>query len=204
MENKIALSDLIELLAEQTELSNAESELFLKTLFDLVFETLSNEDLVKIKDFGTFKLTRIQARESVDVNSGEKIEIPAHNRVNFVPSTVLKELVNKPFSHFETILLNEGVHFENMEQFFESDEDTEEETDEKEEIIQQKTEPKQKPVKDKPAISSEQTAVSSPTETLDQNQEIPESKKKFPAILIPVLGGVALAFASFFVPAKRK
>ncbi len=204
MENKIALSDLIELLAEQTELSNAESELFLKTLFELVFETLSNEDLVKIKDFGTFKLTRIQARESVDVNSGEKIEIPAHNRVNFVPSTVLKELVNKPFSHFETILLNEGVHFENMEQFFETDEDADEETDEKEEIIQQKTEPKKDLVKDKPAISSEQTVVSSPTEDTDERQENQESKKKFPAILIPVLGGVALAFASFFVPAKRK
>ncbi len=205
MENKIALSDLIELLAEQTELSNAESELFLKTLFDLVFETLSNEDLVKIKDFGTFKLTRIQARESVDVNSGEKIEIPAHNRVNFVPSTVLKELVNKPFSHFETILLNEGVHFENMEQFFETDEDIEEETTEKEEVIQEASEePTKAQETEKPTASPEKTNASSPTEDTDERQENQESKKKFPAILIPVLGGVALAFASFFVPTKRK
>lgn len=211
MENKkMTFSDLIELLAAHTELSNSESELFLKTLFDLVSETLANDDLVKIKDFGTFKLTRIQARESVDVNSGEKIEIPAHNRVNFVPSTVLKELVNKPFSHFETILLNEGVNFENIEQFFETDEENqsdlpageENEIEEKPGIILEN--PEVIIEERKVTLSPEKIEPTTIEPTTEDKTQIKHTSRKFPPILIPVLGGVALAFASFLVPEKRK
>ena len=208
MENKITLTDLTGLLAGQAELTNSESELFLKTFFDLIAETLSNDDLVKIKNFGTFKLTRIQARESVDVNSGEKIEIPAHNRVSFVPSTVLKELVNKPFSHFETILVNDGVNFENIEQFFDTEEEQfefpieqEDEIDDKPGIIQENPdviiEEKKEII---PAKSTKPTPVTEFSDMVPAKQ----SSRKFPAILIPVLGGVALAFASFLVNEKRR
>lgn len=208
MENKITLSNLTELLSAQTELSNSESELFLKTLFDLVAETLSNDDVVKIKDFGTFKLTRVQARESVDVNSGEKIEIPAHNRVNFMASTVLKELVNKPFSHFETILVNDGVNFENIEQFFDTEEEPselleepEDEIDEKPGIIQENPEVI---IEEKREIVLSESKKTVPITEFSDRDSAKQSNRKFPAILIPVLGGVALAFASFLVPTKPK
>jgi len=122
MENRITLANLADLLAKRTNVSGTESEAFLKSLFELISETLSGDEVVKIKDFGTFKLVPIQARESVDVNSGEKIEIPAHNRLSFFPATALKELVNKPFSHFESILLNEGIAFEGVEEVIEEEE----------------------------------------------------------------------------------
>lgn len=97
-----------DLLANQANIPNAESEAFLKSLFDLITETLSEDEEIKIKDFGTFRLIPIQERERGNVNS-----------LDFVPAAALKELVNKPFSHFETILLNEGVTFEGVEEVVE-------------------------------------------------------------------------------------
>lgn len=130
MEDKLTLDDLSQLLATQTGISRPEAGEFLKLLFQTVSEALLDEaeEWVKIKDFGTFKLVRVQARESVDVNSGEKIEIPEHNRLSFTPATALKELVNKPFSHFETTLLNDGFGFEDIPL-------EEEETDETDDVV---------------------------------------------------------------------
>lgn len=122
MEEKIIFSDLYSEISQQCDLSVEEVELFSKELFSLVQLELSEDNPVKIKDFGTFKLTPVQARESVDVNTGEKIEIPAHKRVSFLPATKLRDLVNKPFSHFETTLLNEGFNSDGMS-FLDEDED---------------------------------------------------------------------------------
>lgn len=108
MEEKITINDIFAQIRVQSGLSEQEVEIFVKELFKIVSSELSEDNPIKIKDFGTFKLTPIQARESVDVNTGEKIEIPAHNRITFLPATTLRELVNKPFSHFETTLINEG------------------------------------------------------------------------------------------------
>ena len=77
--NKISLSDLVALVAEKASMDQAQVEQFVKTMFDVISEAIVNDDPVKVKDFGTFKLTRMQARESIDVNTGEKIEIPAHD-----------------------------------------------------------------------------------------------------------------------------
>ena len=111
---KLNFQDIVALLSDKASISKSEAESFLRELFSIIPETLIENDTVKIKNFGTFKLTTIQARESVDVNTGEKIEIPAHLRLGFTPASALKELVNKPFSHFETVLLNEGISFENL------------------------------------------------------------------------------------------
>ena len=124
MNEKINLQDLVNLFCEKQGLNKKEAELFVKTMFDLIEEALATEKYVKIKGFGTFKLTEVNSRESVDVNTGERIEIQGHSKVAFTPDTTMKDLINKPFSHFETVILNEGVELE--------DTPTEEEFDEQE------------------------------------------------------------------------
>jgi len=78
----------------------------------LIEEALATEKYVKVKGFGTFKLTEVDSRESVNVNTGERIEIQGHTKVSFTPDTTMKDLINKPFAHFETVVLNDGVEFE--------------------------------------------------------------------------------------------
>ena len=112
MNEKINLQDLVNLFCEKQGLNKKEAELFVKTMFDLIEEALATEKYVKIKGFGTFKLTEVNSRESVDVNTGERIEIQGHSKVTFTPDTTMKDLINKPFSHFETVILNEGVELE--------------------------------------------------------------------------------------------
>jgi len=112
MNEKITLQDIVNLLCEKQGIPQKESETFVRTMFDLIEEALTNEKYVKIKGLGTFKLTEVNSRESVHVNTGERIEIQGHSKVSFTPDTSMKELINKPFSHFETVVLNEGVELE--------------------------------------------------------------------------------------------
>ena len=114
MNEKLNLQDLVDLLSHKVGLPKHEVETFLKELFCFISENLSETEEIKIKDFGAFKLVPAQERGSVDVNTGEKIEIPAQRKVTFLPAAELKDLVNKPFSHFETTLLNDGVSFEDV------------------------------------------------------------------------------------------
>jgi nucleoid DNA-binding protein len=112
MNEKITLQNIINLLCEKQGISPKDSETFVRTMFDVIEEALTNEKYVKIKGLGTFKLTEVNSRESVHVNTGERIEIQGHSKVSFTPDTSMKELINKPFSHFETVVLNEGVELE--------------------------------------------------------------------------------------------
>src|SRR5690554_4142544 len=116
MSHKLNMQDLIDLLTSDGTLTKEEAEKFVIEFFSVIEQGLSKDELVKIKDFGTFKLTPIQERESIDVNTQEKIIIPAHRRVSFLPAQILKNLVNKPFAHFETTPLNDGIVLENVEQ----------------------------------------------------------------------------------------
>ena len=112
MNEKITLQDIINLLSAKHDMTKKDAELFVKTMFDLIEEALATEKYVKIKGFGTFKLTEVDARESVNVNTGERIEIQGHSKVTFTPDTTMKDLINKPFAHFETVVLNDGVELE--------------------------------------------------------------------------------------------
>ena len=112
MNEKITLQDIINLLSAKHDMTKKDAELFVKTMFDLIEEALANEKYVKIKGFGTFKLTEVDARESVNVNTGERFEIQGHSKVTFTPDTTMKDLINKPFAHFETVVLNDGVELE--------------------------------------------------------------------------------------------
>ena len=112
MNEKITLQDLINLFSEKQGMNKKDAEVFVRTMFELIEEALATEKYVKIKGFGTFKLTEVDSRESVNVNTGERIEIQGHTKISFTPDATMKELINKPFSHFETVILNEGVELE--------------------------------------------------------------------------------------------
>lgn len=112
MNEKITLQDLVELLSEKNNMTKKSADALFRAMFDLIEEALANEKYVKIKGLGTFKLTEVDSRESMNVNTGERIEIQGHTKVSFTPDTTMKELINKPFSHFETVVLNDGVELE--------------------------------------------------------------------------------------------
>ena len=115
MNERLSLQDLIDLLAKKQEITKKEAEVFLRELIAVISETIEGSESVKIKDFGTFKLVRVNARKSVDVNTGEAIEIAAHYKLSFTPDKLLKEAINRPFAHFESVVLEEGVSFDNIE-----------------------------------------------------------------------------------------
>jgi len=112
MNEKLLLQDLVVLLAKKSKTTQKKADKFWREFFQLILECIYENDIVKIKDFGTFKLIKISSRESVDVNTGEKIEIPSHYKMSFTPDKLLKNLVNEPFAHFESVILEEGIDFE--------------------------------------------------------------------------------------------
>jgi nucleoid DNA-binding protein/phage tail protein X len=115
MNNKLSFADIVDLFASKTGQTKKDAEAFLRELLDVMSSKINEEELLKIRDFGTFKVVEVESRESVDVNTGEKIVINSHKKITFVPDKTLKELVNKPFSLFNPELLNEGTDFENTE-----------------------------------------------------------------------------------------
>lgn len=116
MSEKVLMQDLIDALARDRKVTKREAEAFIKTLFDLIEEALENDQYIKIKGLGTFKLVGISSRESVNVNTGERFVIEGHTRISFTPDVVLRDLVNKPFAHFETVVLGEGVEFGDLQE----------------------------------------------------------------------------------------
>lgn len=111
MTGKIAIQDLAVVLTERYGLSKKEASTFVGEMFDIVQQELETDKIVKIKGFGTFKIVDVDDRESVNVNTGERVLIEGHGKITFTPDAYMKELVNKPFSQFETVVLNEGVDF---------------------------------------------------------------------------------------------
>lgn len=114
MNEKITIQDIANSLKEKQGLTKKEAELFVKSMFDIMKEALASDKYVKVKGLGTFKLTEVESRESINVNTGERFEIQGHTKISFTPDTTLKEQINKPFSHFETVILNDGVDFEDI------------------------------------------------------------------------------------------
>ncbi|MFV0328413.1 MAG: HU family DNA-binding protein [Dysgonomonas sp.] len=115
MNERLSLQDLIDLLAKKQEITKKDAESFLRELIAVISENIENNESVKIKEFGVFKLVKVNARRSVDVNTGEAIEIAAHYKLSFTPDKSLKEAINRPFAHFESVVLEDGVSFDNIE-----------------------------------------------------------------------------------------
>ncbi|NDV83741.1 HU family DNA-binding protein [Bacteroides sp. 51] len=114
MSDRLNTQDLIDLLINHRGIERKEAENFVKEFFALIEEGLEKDRFVKIKGFGTFKLVDVESRESVNVNTGERIEIQGHTKISFTPDTALRDIINKPFAHFETVVLNEGVEFNDI------------------------------------------------------------------------------------------
>ena len=109
---KIYMNDLADLLAQKANISKREAQQFIAAVIETIQDGVNDDKQVKIKGLGTFKVIDIDARESVNVNTGERVTIDSHQKLTFTPDTVMKELVNRPFSQFETVVLNEGVEFD--------------------------------------------------------------------------------------------
>ena len=111
---KISIQDLSQALVVRNGLDKRDAFIFVSAMFDIIQMNLEKDRIVKVKGLGTFKIIDVDDRESVNVNTGERVLIEGHNKITFTPDALMKELVNKPFSQFETVVLNDGVDFEDM------------------------------------------------------------------------------------------
>ena len=113
--NKSVIEILASRLIKKHRLTQDAAEKFVRQMFETANEGLAEEKLVKIKGLGTFKVTSVKDRESINVNTGERILIEGRDKINFTPDNILKEIVNKPFAQFETVVINEGVDFQQID-----------------------------------------------------------------------------------------
>ena len=166
------IKDLARFLVEKHGIKLADAELFIALMTEIINEGVHRERQVKIKGLGTFKLTSVSSRESIDVNTGERIVIEGRDKFSFAPDNAMKELVNQPFSQFETIVVNDGVELE--DEYEEQVEETAP-AEEKKEIVEEKAVeevefPREEPVKPI-AVVSEMSA-----ETMSVKEEMQEDK----------------------------
>lgn len=154
--SKNSLNGLADKLAEKSGLSQIEAELFIRKMFDVCHQGLAADKIVKMRWLGTFKVTSVKDRESVDVNTGERIVIEGRDKISFTPDNILKEIVNKPFAQFETVIVNDGVDFESIDKKYEDslEDEEQEESLEKPKPIIEVVEPAETPL---PDVVSEET-----------------------------------------------
>lgn len=166
---KIFMSDLADRLAEQAGMSKRDAQQFLSAVVETIQEGVNNDKIVKIKGLGTFKVIDVEARESVNVNTGERVTIDSHQKLTFTPDSAMKDLVNKPFSQFETVVLNDGVDFDDVNtESVEEQKDTEK--------------PDETEILEVSEISS-----------VPEKSEAPESSEKSESSVIPVVSEVSEA-----------
>ena len=183
MNEKLNIQDLIDLLAEKHGMSKKNADSFVKEFFQLIEEALEKDKYVKVKGLGAFKLIDVESRESVNVNTGERFEIQGHTKVSFTPEPALKDLINKPFSHFETVVLNDNTVLEDTPVDNSDNEDEENAGQKTEEVTAATSEdietPKEKienreEVTISEAATTFETATSEETMTSEEKTETPE------------------------------
>lgn len=183
----IKISDIIQEIAAKHGISQKEAEEFVTAMFDVISQSLGRpERMVKVKGLGTFKLTSVSSRESVNVNTGERIVIEGRDKVSFTPESSMRERVNKPFAQFETVVLNDGVDFSDIDS----------------ETVQEKEEANDGSKQENIAIETPITQDNSspePAAQTDVQQEVGgtenigdvDTQKTAPKAEIPVAGNVA-------------
>lgn len=127
--SKYNVSTLAKKLSEKSKLNQTEAELFIRKMFDVANQGLETDKQLKMRWLGSFKVTAVKDRESVDVNTGERIVIEGRDKISFTPDNILKEIVNKPFAQFETVVVEDGVEFDDIDRKFDmmpNDEENEE------------------------------------------------------------------------------
>ena len=170
------IKDLARFLVEKHGIKLADAELFISLMTEIINEGVHRERQVKIKGLGTFKLTSVSSRESIDVNTGERIVIEGRDKLSFAPDNAMKELVNQPFSQFETVVVNDGVELE--DEYKEQVEETAP-ADEKKEIVEEKAVeeielPREEPV-EPIAVVSEMSAETMSVEEDKQEDKVQET-----------------------------
>lgn len=116
--NRSSMSILARILAEKNNMTISEAETFIKQMFEVANSVMQADKQLKIRWLGTFKVMSVKDRESVDVNTGERIVIGGRDKITFTPDNILKEIVNKPFAQFETVVVNDGVDFSEIDRKF--------------------------------------------------------------------------------------
>lgn len=170
------IKDLARFLVEKHGVKLADAELFISLMTEIINEGVHRERQVKIKGLGTFKLTSVSSRESIDVNTGERIVIEGRDKLSFAPDNAMKELVNQPFSQFETVVVNDGVELE--DEYKEQVEETAP-ADEKKEIVEEKAVeeielPREEPV-EPIAVVSEMSAETMSVKVEKQEDKVQET-----------------------------
>ena len=177
----LTIKDLAEILVQKHQLDSRSAEAFINAVIETIHEGLKNDRVVKVKGFGTFKLTAVRERESINVNTGERVVISGHDKVSFTPDAVLRDLVNKPFAQFDTVVLADGVDFEDMPEIETEDADiaaeeaaeipVQEEAKAVSEQVEQEPEPAPEPepeVKEEPVAEDEPEADSEPEPAVEE------------------------------------
>ena len=119
--SKVSISELASKLMEKHGLKRTEAELFIRQFVGVINDGLKNDKSVKVKGLGTFKVQAVSARKSVDVNTGEAIVIEGRDKISFTAEAVMRDLVNAPFAQFETVIVNDGVDFSEIDAKHEAD-----------------------------------------------------------------------------------
>ena len=167
---KISTYDLIGVLVERRKIGRKEAAQFVNEMFNVIRQALEKDKLVKVKGLGTFKIIDVEDRESVDVNTGDRVLIEGHGKITFTPDALMKELVNKPFSQFETVVLKDGVDFDDWQK---AEEQTEPEAEPVVEEPQVEEPVVEEPVAEAPVIEERSVEEPSIEEPLVEEPEIP-------------------------------
>ena len=173
--NKSSLSVLAKAVASKRGLTQAEAERFIATMFEVAGDGIQEDKLLKMKWLGTFKITSVKDRESVDVNTGERILIEGRDKISFTPDNILKEIINKPFAQFETVVVNDGIDFSDIDEKFANMEREEEELQLQKE--QECHDEKEQECHDEEVVQEEQNAEQPQKEDLSQEEEQPREEE---------------------------
>ena len=171
---KLTIQEIAKILVEKNKLTPKEASQFAVSMFELIQQRLDSEELVKIKGLGTFKMIRVEARESVSVRTGERVMIDSHAKITFTPDAMMKELVNKPFSQFETVVLNDGIEFEDLADDLTEEEQMDQDQENEESTIAQ---PLLDVVDNHPAMEGEKESVAEEPFQEESLQEEPQTEK---------------------------
>ena len=205
MATKINLQQLAKILAQKKDIPQRDAEAFLKEFFDSIIQNVTTDKLVKVKGLGTFKLIEVLDRESVNINTGERIVIPGHTKLSFAPENALKDLINKPFADFQAVVLNEGTSVEEME-WTPSDSTSKEEDNEPEPVPEpvhaftpvpeQKEEPK---LESEPTQEPTSIPVPEPKAEPKSTNECKGKKFNWKKTMAWILGLLLLCVIAYFI-----
>lgn len=182
--SKSSLSVLAKAVASKRGLTQAEAERFIATMFEVAGDGIQEDKLLKMKWLGTFKITSVKDRESVDVNTGERILIEGRDKISFTPDNILKEIINKPFAQFETVVVNDGIDFSDIDEKFANMEREEEELQlqkeqecHDEEVVQEEQNAEQ-PQKEELSQVEEQPREENLSQEVELNEDLSQEAKK--------------------------